>query len=248
MTSNSIIHQTAKIKEDTIIGDFCVIEQDVIIGKGCTIASGVIIKAGTVIGDNVRIDEHAVIGKLPMRSPKSIFKQGDLPAAVIGDGSLIGAHVVIYRGATLGKNVMIADHAAIREEVTIGEYTIVGRLATIENRCQVGKRCKIESYAYVTALSQIGDGCFLAPMITTTNDNYMGRTKQRFKHHKGVTLKNGARIGANATILPGLTIEEDGTVAAGSVVTSNVPAKVIVIGAPARYFKDVPSDQLLENQ
>ena len=61
-------------------------------------------------------------------------------------------------------------------------------------------------------------------------------------------MKKGARIGANVTVLPGLTLGEDALVAAGSVVTKDVPARKIVLGSPARIWRDVPLDQLLENQ
>jgi acetyltransferase-like isoleucine patch superfamily enzyme len=132
--------------------------------------------------------------------------------------------------------------------VRIGEYTIVGRGVTVENKVTIGKRCKLETEAYITALSEIGDYCFIAPEVTFTNDNFMARTKERFKYHKGVTMKTGARIGANVTVLPGVTIEDDALVAAGSVVTRNVPARKIVLGSPARVWRDVPVEQLLENQ
>jgi acetyltransferase-like isoleucine patch superfamily enzyme len=155
---------------------------------------------------------------------------------------------VIYRGCVVRKKVMVADMASIRENVEVGEYTIIGRGVTIENKVRVGSRCKLETEAYITALSEIEDGCFIAPEVTFTNDNFLGRTKERFKYHKGVTMKRGARIGANVTVLPGLTLGEDALVAAGSVVTRDVPARKIVLGSPARVWRDVPTDQLLENQ
>jgi len=113
---------------------------------------------------------------------------------------------------------------------------------------KIGKKCKIETEAYITALSTIEDYCFIAPEVTFTNDNFLGRTKDRFKYHKGVTLKRGARVGANTTFLPGITVGEDALVAAGAVVTKDVPPRKIVVGVPARVWKDVPPEQLLENQ
>jgi acetyltransferase-like isoleucine patch superfamily enzyme len=184
-----------------------------------------------------------------MRSKRSIFQdEKKLSPAEIGEECLIGAQVVIYAGCSLGSHVLVADGAAIREDVTVGEYTIVGRLSTIENKSRVGKKCKLETGSYITAYSDIGDYCFIAPMVTTTNDNFLGRSQERFKHFKGVTVRKGGRIGANATILPGKVIGEDAVVAAGAVVTKDVPARAIVVGSPARYLRDVPKDQLLENQ
>lgn len=231
------------------MGHNSVIQDDVKIGTNCRIGSGVVIHPGTVIGNSVRIDDNTVIGKLPMKAALSaVTTDQTLDPCVIEDDCMVGAMVVIYRGCRVGKKVMVADMASIRENVEVGEYTIIGRGVTIENKVKVGSRCKLETEAYITALSEIGDGCFIAPEVTFTNDNFLGRTKDRFKYHKGVTMKKGARIGANVTVLPGLTLGEDALVAAGSVVTKDVPARKIVLGSPARIWRDVPTDQLLENQ
>jgi len=243
------IHETAEVGEGTQIGHYSVVDEHVEIGKNCVIGHHVVIHPGVKIGNNVRIDDHTVIGKMPMKAANSaLTKEGNFPPAEIGDNCIIGTSVVLYVGCKLANNMLVADFASIREDVEIGEYTIVGRGVTIEQRVRIGKRCKIETETYVTAITEIGDYCFIAPEVTFTNDNFMGRSKERFKYHKGVTLKTGARIGANATLLPGITIEEDGQVAAGSVVTKDVPAKKIVLGVPARVFRDVPEAQLHESQ
>jgi len=243
------VHPSARIGQETKLGEFVVIEDGVKIGKNCRIGHSVIIHQASIIGDNVRIDAHTIVGKSPMKSVLSaLTKEKELPPAEIGTGALIGASVIIYRGCKIGKNTLVADLASIREEVTIGETTIIGRGVTIENRTTIGSRCKIETSAYICGLSSIGDGCFIAPEVTFTNDNFLGRTKERFKYHKGVTMLKGARIGANATILPGITIGEDGLVAAGSVVTKDVPARKIVMGQPAKVVRVVPPEQLIENQ
>ncbi|MGB4253779.1 MAG: acyltransferase, partial [Minisyncoccales bacterium] len=106
----------------------------------------------------------------------------------------------------------------------------------------------IETEAYITAISIIEDYCFIAPEVSFSNDNYLGRTEERFKHFKGPTIKKGARIGVNATLLPGVIIGEDALVAAGATVTKDVPPRVIVAGVPAKYFRDVPEEELLINQ
>lgn len=243
------IHPTARIGAGTQHGHNTVIGEGVRIGKDCAIGNGVTIHADSIIGDSVRIDDHTVIGKLPMKAALSaVTKEQQLPACVIGDGVILGTHVVVYRGCKLNNKVMVADLASVREDVEIGEYTIIGRGVTVENKVKIGKRCKVETEAYVTALSEIEDNCFIAPEVTFTNDNFLGRTKERFKYHRGVTMKRGARIGANVTVLPGITIHEDALVAAGSVVTRDVPARKIVLGAPARIWRDVRTEELLENQ
>lgn len=244
-----LIHPTAQIGAGTHYGHNVVIGEGVRIGKNCAIGNGVVIHADSVVGDGVRIDDHTVVGKLPMKAALSaVTKEQQLPGCVIGDNAILGTFVVVYRGCRLGNKVMVADLASVREDVEIGEYTIIGRGVTVENKVHIGQRCKVETEAYVTALSEIGDYCFIAPEVTFTNDNFLGRTKDRFKYHKGVIMKRGARIGANVTVLPGITIHEDALVAAGSVVTRDVPSKKIVLGAPAKVWRDVRAEELLENQ
>jgi UDP-2-acetamido-3-amino-2,3-dideoxy-glucuronate N-acetyltransferase len=246
---STFIHPTAKIGAGSLPGHNSVISENVRIGENCRMGSGVIIHPDTIIGDNVRIDDHTVVGKLPMKAPLSaITEEQQLPACVIEDNVIVGTSVVIYRGCIVRKSVMVADLASVREMAEIGEFTIVGRGVTVENKVRIGKRCKLETEAYITALSVIEDCCFIAPEVTFTNDNFLGRTKERFKYHKGVTIKRGARVGANVTVLPGITIQEDALVAAGSIVTRDVPARKIVMGTPARVLRDVPPEQLLENQ
>jgi len=246
----NFIHPTAQIGNGTSLGSNCYIDANATIGANCRIGHGVIIHPNTIIGEGVRIDDHTVIGKLPMRAAASALTKDDpdLSGCVIGDKCILGTFVVVYRGCVIETNVLVADLASVRENVRIGEFTIVGRGVAIENKVTIGKRCKLETESYITALSEIGDYCFIAPEVTFTNDNFLARTKERFKYHKGVTMKKGARIGANVTVLPGLTLEEDCLVAAGSVVTRDVPARKIVLGSPARVWRDVPPEQLLENQ
>ena len=245
----NFIDKSAKIGEETKLGKYTIIDRDVQIGKGCIIGNNVTIYPETQIGDLVRIDDNTVIGKLPMKAATSATtKEQKLPPAKIGDNCLIGTSVVIYAGSELGNKVLVADLSTVRENVKVGDFTIVGRGVAIENFCKVGSYCKLETNVYITAYSELEDHCFIAPCVATSNDNYMARSRERFKHFKGVTVKKGGRIGLNATILPGKIIEEDSLVAAGSVVTKDTPPKKIVMGVPAKEWRDVPEDQLLGNQ
>jgi acetyltransferase-like isoleucine patch superfamily enzyme len=226
-----------------------VVEEGVVVGASCQIGHHVVLRRGTVLGEGVRVDDFTVIGKLPMRSSISIFSDAaSYAGASIGNGCMIGASAVLYVGCVLGSRVLVADQATVREEVTIGENTIVGRGVLVENKCTVGRYCKLESEAYITAYSVIEDRVFIAPGVVTTNDNFVGRTEERFKHFKGVTVRRGGRVGGGSVILPGIEIGADALVAAGSVVTKDVAPRTIVMGTPARPVRDVPAEQLLDNQ
>lgn len=243
------ISPAARIAPDVAMSDNVVIEADVTVGEGCILGHNVVICSGSRLGCHVTVGDNTVIGRHPMRSVRSALPPvTDYGPCSIADDVQIGCGCVLYAGVSIGRQVMVADMATVREAVTIGEETIVGRGVSIENRCTIGKRCKLETDAYITAYSELEDDVFVAPMVATSNDNYMARGRDRFKHFKGVTVKRGGRIGVGAIVLPGRTVGEQGVVAAGSVVTHDVPARVIVAGNPARVFRDVPEDQLLENQ
>ncbi|MCP4727690.1 MAG: N-acetyltransferase [bacterium] len=247
---NSSISKSASIDKTVEIGEFCVIKGDVRIGRNCHIANHVVIYPGTLIGDDVIIYDHSIIGRPPIKGKRSVKRAAeDTEApAEISSGVKIGSNAVIYNQTKIGKDVLIADSASVRERVIIGQDTIVGRLVTIENDTIVGSKCKLETGCYITAYSEIGSGCFIAPMVQTSNDNFLGRTEERFKHFKGLILKDGGRIGVGAVILPGIEIGEEAVVAAGSVVTKNIKAKSVVMGIPARYLRDVPAEEWFENQ
>ncbi len=243
------ISSKAKIGLNVKLGHNVVIEDDVVIFDNVTIGYNVVIRKDTLIGEGSIIGDNTVLGKEPFRAAISATTEKKaLSPLILGKYVTIGANCVIYRGATLKDHVFVGDLASIREDVQIGDHSIIGRGVTIENKTTIGRYVKIETEAYITAISIIEDYCFIAPEVTFTNDNFLGRTEERKKYFRGPTLRKGARIGANATILPGIEIGEDALIAAGSVVTRNVPPRKIYLGVPAKEFKDVPTEQLLENQ
>jgi UDP-2-acetamido-3-amino-2,3-dideoxy-glucuronate N-acetyltransferase len=245
----STVHVSAAVGMDTTFGEGVVIGANVRIGSGCRIGHHVVIHDDTVLGNDVRVDDHATLGKLPMKAANSATtKDQVLPPLTVGDTCIVGTGVVLYRGAGIDARVLMADLCTVRENVTIGRGTIVGRGVTVENFCTVGRYCKLESECYITAYSTLEDRVFVAPGVVTSNDNYVGRTAERFKHFKGVTVRRGGRIGAGSVILPGIEIGADALVAAGSVVTRDVPPRTIVMGSPARVWRDTPVEQLLDNQ
>ena len=76
----------------------------------------------------------------------------------------------------------------------------------------------------------------------------MGRTEGRHALRKGPTIRRGARVGAGAVLCPAVEIGEEAFVGAGAVVTRDVPARMLVVGNPARVVREVPAEELLENQ
>lgn len=242
-----LVSEKALIGEGVVFGKGCVVEDGAVIGSGTVLGNYVVVKEGTQIGRNCTVGDFCVVGKKPVLSKMSTARR-EVTNLIVKDGVSISSHVVIFAGSVIGEGCVIGDQATIRERVTLGKETVVGRGVCIENDVQVGKRCRIQTNAYITAYTVLEDFVFIAPCVTTTNDNFMGRTEKRLSLMKGPVIKKGARVGGNAIILPGVVIGEEAFVAAGSVVTRDVEPRTVVKGVPARPFRQVPEEELLPYQ
>ena len=212
------------------------------------IAETAVVYPGVELGDDVFVGDHAVVGKQPVLGPRSTAARTELLPSVIGDGVRILAGAIVFAGTRLGEGAIVGDQACVRERCDLAEEVVVGRGAFVENDVVVGARTRIQANAYVTAYSLLEEDVFVAPCVVTTNDNFMGRTERRHEARKGPTIRRGARIGANAVLLPGVEIGEEAFVGAGAVVTKDVPPRAVVVGNPARVLREVPDEELLENQ
>lgn len=242
------VSKGAIMGSDVEIGMFSSVAAGVVLGDHVRVGNNVTLHQGVVIGEGTIIGSNTVLGKEPTPAKTSTVKKTNLPPLKVGSHCIIGDGAVLYRGSVIGSNTMVADQAFIRERCILGEYVIVGRGVCLENRVEVGHHTKIQTGAYITAYTQIEEHVFIAPMVTTTNDNYMGRTEARFKAIKGPCIKKGARIGGGAILLPGVTVGEEAFIAAGALVTKDVAAKQVYKGFPARPIRAVPSDELLERE
>jgi acetyltransferase-like isoleucine patch superfamily enzyme len=242
------VHPSVQVGSGFSPSPFCVIDENVVIGNEVTIGSFVHVFPGAVIGDGVTISDGAMVGKPPKLAKSSTAKGGDLDGLVLGSGCVVGNNAVLMAGSTFGSDCVIADSAGVRERCTVGDRVVIGRNVTVENDTTIGSRTRIQTGAYVTAYVTIEEDVFIAPMVVTTNDNYMGRTEKRLKEMRGCTIRRGARVGGGSHILPGIEIGEEGFVATGSVVTRDVPPRTVVMGVPARAVRDVAAEELLGNQ
>ncbi len=242
------VSEKAVIGKGVIFGENVVVEEGAELEDGVVLGHNVVIHAGTRVGAGTKVAPGAVLG-CPPRPPKasSAPRREDLPPLIIGEECTIGACAVVYAGTFVGRESTIADLASVREKCEIGERVVIGRGVCVENDVKVGSRTKIQSNAYVTAYCILEDDVFIAPCVVTTNDNYMGRTEKQYDM-KGARVKRGARVGGNSILLPGVVIGEEAFVAAGSVVTRDVSPRTVVKGIPAKYFREVPEEELLEKR
>jgi acetyltransferase-like isoleucine patch superfamily enzyme len=215
------------------------------IGDGALFGAHVVVHDGTQIGVGCVIEHGVVLGKSPRLARAATTSPSDLPPLRIGARVTVCAGAVIYAGSEIGDRAIVGDQAQVRERATIGERTVIGRASGVDNDVRIGNRVKIQSQVYVTAYSVVEDDVFLGPGASTTNDDTMGRHGPD-DALRGATIRRAARIGGSAVLVPGVEIGEEAFVAAGAVVTKDVPARGFMVGVPARQVRDVSDEELLE--
>lgn len=147
-----------------------------------------------------------------------IHPSSDVQSKQIGEGTRIWQYVVILPGAVIGRDSNICSHCFIENKVVVGDRVTV--------------KCGVQLWDGVT----LEDDVFVGPNVTFTNDP-QPRSRNAAATLLPTLVKKGASIGANATILPGLTIGEGAMVGAGAVVTKDVPPRTLVVGNPARIVR-----------
>jgi UDP-2-acetamido-3-amino-2,3-dideoxy-glucuronate N-acetyltransferase len=152
-----------------------------------------------------------MVSKVPKSSKFSIIKDAE-----IGEGTKIHDQVNIYK-CKIGKNCKIDAYVYIEENV------------------EIGSNCKIRPFVFIPTGVIIEDNVFIGPNVTFTNDKYP-RVRGEWSLLP-IRVKRGASIGANSTILAGVTIGENALVGAGSIVTKDVPSNAVVAGNPARIIR-----------
>ena len=180
------------------------------------------------LGPGAMIDPGVLLGYPPGRP-------GPFGATRLGRGARVRAGSVIYAGVDIGDGFETGHHAIVREENRIGRDCALWNNSTIDYGCVLGDRVKIHCNVYVAQFTTIEDDVFLAPGVTIANDPHPICTKCM----QGPTIRRGARIGVNVTLLPLIVIGENALVGAGCVVTADVPAGMVVAGNPARVVGPV---------
>ena len=178
------------------------------------------------IGRNAVIEDFVIIGTPPRGK-----KAGELKT-VIGENAVIRSHTVIYAGNKIGDNFQTGHHVLVREDNVIGNDVSIGTSSVVEHHVRIGNGVRIHTSAFVPETSILEDGCWLGPHVVITNALYPLSPNVK-KELRGATVKKNAKVGANATLLPGITVGENSLVGAGAVVTKDVPANSVVVGNPA---------------
>lgn len=155
--------------------------------------------------------------------------------------TFVASDADVSADAVVGDGTKIWNLAQVREHARLGRSCIVGRGAYIGAGVTIGDNCKIQNLALVYEPAEVGDGVFIGPAVVFTNDQYPravspeGDLKSASDWTPvGVTVREGASIGARAVCVAPVVIGRWATVAAGAVVTKDVPDHALVVGVPAR--------------
>lgn len=207
MGANNWIHSSSKLYGTTSIGE------------------------GTVVMENVMLGypEHRLLMEIIKRGIE--IEDQDFPGATIGKESFIRAGTTIFSNVRTGDRFKTGHNAMIRENTSIGNSVLVGTNVIIDGNVRIGNNVSIQGNVYIPTHVTIEDNVFIGPCAVLANDKYPVRGE--YVAH-GPTLRKGASIGANATLVPGVEIGEGSMVAAGALVTKDVPSWKLAIGCPAK--------------
>ena len=208
--------------------------------KSKNIAKSACIFGSSIIGENSIIDPSVIIGyPIRQKTKQIILNNQTSPIETLYDesssGSKIGkrnhirAFSTIYENTQLDNDVETGTHVIIREKSQIGSGSIIGSATIIDGDVIIGKNARIQSHNFIPPKIEIGDDVFIGPNVRFANDLYPVSSRLI-----PTVIKNHAVIGIAAIILPGITLGERSVVAAGSVVTKNVPSDTVVLGSPAK--------------
>ncbi len=179
-------------------------------------------------GNDCHFDPNVFLG---YRSGRNIAVQ----PTQIGDGAHVRTGTVIYTNTVIGNRLQTGHNVIIREENLIGDRFSIWNNSCVDYGCVIGNDVRVHNNVYIAQFTTIEDDVFLAPGVIIANDPHPICTKCM----KGPTLKHGARIGVNVTLLPHITVGEGAFIGAGSVVTDDVPPYTLAFGNPAKPQKHV---------
>jgi acetyltransferase-like isoleucine patch superfamily enzyme len=227
-------------------GPYCVIADDAVVDATARLGAHVVVHPGTVIGADVEVQDGAVLGKPPKLARHSTAARDVVEPLVVEAGAVICCRAIVLAGAWIGPGAIVGDQAFVRERSRVGAGSVIGRGSAVDNDVVVGERVRVQTDVYLTAYSVVEDDVFVGPGVCTTNDSTMSRHDRAFEL-RGAILRRACRIGGAAVLTPGVEVGEEAFVAAGAVVTRDVPPRAVVMGVPGRVVREVPDADLLEH-
>ena len=191
-----------------------------------------IVRANVSFGEGFVLEDFCIVGTPPRGA-----KDGEFPT-IIGKRAVIRSHSVIYAGNVIGDNFQTGNKVNIRESNRIGNNVSVGTLSVIEHHVEIADNVRIHTQVFIPEYTTLEEGCWIGPNVVFTNAKYplSPGVKDQLA---GATIRKGAKIGANVTLLPGVVVGENALIGAGSVIVSDVPPGAVVVGNPGRIIRHI---------
>jgi acetyltransferase-like isoleucine patch superfamily enzyme len=215
---------------------------DVEVEAGVTIDANSVVYGPVRVGVGTYVGPGCVIG-FPESSELADLTHKPNPSrrklTTLGRGCVVRSGATIYSNVSVADNVSFGHNVVVREGVTIGRGTKVGTGVVIDGTSRIGANVSIQTGVYICTYSTVEDCVFLGPKCVFTNDKYVMQKPVKLV---GPTVKKGASVGANAILFPAITVGEGAVVGSQAMVNSNVPARSIFAGSPAKKLRSVPKD------
>lgn len=206
------IQHGAELGEGCVVHSHATICQGAVIERGCTIGAHSVVHDGCVVGEGSSIGEGCVLGV-----------RGPAEPARIGARSVIRSHSVIYSGSVLGEGLETGHHVVIREGSRIGRNLRIGNFSDVEGDCTIGDYCRFHGYVHVGKGARIGNFVWLYSLTTLLNDPLPPS-----RVSAPVSIGDGAVVCVGSTVMPDARLGIGAFVAAGCVVSGEVPAGAVV--------------------
>lgn len=167
------------------------------------------------------------------------YKDGSGPA-VLGAHARIRSGSVIYGDVTAGDHFQTGHHVVVRADTLLGDHVSLGTNTVIDGQVRIGSFVKLESNCYIPTHCVLGSRIFFGPGVTVLNDRYPLRRRESYRP-EGCAIEDNVTVGGGVVLLPGVRIGGGSFIAAGAVVTRDVPAGKLVVGVPGRV-RDLPDE------
>ncbi|HEU0021432.1 MAG TPA: hypothetical protein VFR55_07155 [Dehalococcoidia bacterium] len=266
----AIIAPTARIGEGAIITGEVEVGAGVQVGRYCVLEGTperrTVIEPGTLLEDFVKVHPGVRLGKESWVEAYTILghpTKADLmgrdvsanagrvedllirPATtIIGAGAVIRSHSVIYTHVEIGHSLITGQGIMIREHTSIGNNCVFGTHASTDGYCSIGHMGHIGQYAQLSQSARIGRCVFIGGHTVFSDNKHAIRDVNRDLF--GGTVEDYARVGLSCIILPSIIVGAYSLVGAGSVVTRNVPQRMVAYGNPARVERELSEDEIRE--
>lgn len=228
----------AGVSPEAKLGQNVQIASDAIVMAGAQLGDNVIVEHGAIIYENVRIGKNSYVGAQCILGERLIGYRRDPanyvnPPLELADNCTIRSGTIIYADCKMGENFQTGHRAVIREKSIFGNNCSFGTLSQSDGEITVGNDCRFHNNVFIATYTTCEDGVHFYPMSCTVDSMHPPCQKGR----EGPYFEAGVTVGAKVLVLPRVRVGAGAVLAGASVVTHNVPANMVVAGAPAKVIK-----------